>query len=146
MPSGTLSSSNLLFMYSRWEERGTVTSGSPAGQTTGMVGVNSVRKTAWDRKKWWEEKNPDSVSSLHEPISGSCSGEERLGTRSSAQAGIKGNPHPTQTSFQCYTLATTLSWGLTKRKVTKSFHQRWTRHFQRRTKLWGAEHLNCKYT
>lgn len=66
------------------------------------------------KKRDGRGKAPTSLSSLHEPISGSCGGEERLWSWSSTQTRIKGNPHLIQMSFECFMVAKTLRWGADK--------------------------------
>lgn len=76
---------------------------------TGGRKVEGVR-----RKKRWEEKSPDSLSSFDEPIIGSHWGEERHRSWSSSQTRIKGNPHLIQMSFECFMVAGALRRGLNK--------------------------------
>lgn len=61
MSSSTLSSSNLLFIYSRWEKRGAATSESPVGQRTGIKGGEIApveRRKEWEEKKDGRRKKP----------------------------------------------------------------------------------------
>lgn len=59
-------------------------------------------KDGWKEKKNGRRKSPDSLSSFNGPINGSGGGEERLGTWSSTQTRIKGNPHLIQVLFECF--------------------------------------------